>query len=149
MILIKYRCVKAANKNIRRILNEYTYNCEPSCVQLTYFEPSAFMYTHVLSLLFILVPIQAVSDFTFTWSCVESRDAKTSKQHQGCMLEDGSVLKDLGAESSSTFKFKPSQRKLRPNTLYTFKVSVRSTIGAPGNAFTRSFINIVFVTKSL
>ena len=93
------------------------------------------------------MPTQTISDFTFSWSCEESRDVQTGKVHDGCLLGDGSKLTDLDSESGASISITPFTRNFRPKTAYTFQVSVTAKIGDPANPLTRLFLDAFFVTK--
>ena len=69
---------------------------------------------------------------------MQSRDLFTSKIYKGCYLTDGkNVVKDRDFGNAAKISIKPSERKLRQNTEYTFQVTVMSEIGDPKNPLTR------------
>ena len=70
---------------------------------------------------------------------------KSGKKHQGCLLEDGSILDNLGSETGASINIEPFRQKLRPKTVYLFKVSVKSKIGDPSDPLTRLFVDFFFL----
>ena len=86
---------------------------------------------------------QAVGDFEFSWSCVNSWPVTSGKRQHDCLDLEGSLVQGLDQIRSSTLQFTPSDLKLRPNTVYEFEVQVRAGPAPATSASTRSLANVI------